>query len=250
MNDEFNKQPWYNSGWKIIGAGLASLIAIIIIVFVFLIIKYWWQIKRGEGAVLQTQFKQSFTAVYKPGANFLNPTISRAEVESTSSPFMGRADAPVVIVEFMDYKCPNSRLAAPIMSAVVAKYGNKVKVIIRDFPAETLHPGATRLAYLAYCARQQGRFPLPLYNILFSEQDNLSANLTEAEVSRLSVVAGLSAGDLIKCMAEPQTSYAVQRDFIEGVRMGVSGTPTFFVNGQKVEGVVPLGTWEKLLNNF
>lgn len=249
MNDDYNKQPWYTNGWKLAGAGFASLIAVIIIVFIFFIIKYWWQIKHGEGVNLQTQFKQSFTAIYKRSPGFLSPIINRVEVETSSSPWLGRPDAPVVIVEFLDFKCPNSKLAAPIMSKIMAKYGSKVKLIVRNFPGEAIHPGATKLAYLAYCANLQNRF-WPLYNILFLEQNSLSANLTGAEVSQLASEVGLNVSETIKCIDDAQTKYAVQRDFIEGARFGVSGTPTFFVNGNKIEGVAPLEAWEKILKNF
>jgi len=156
--------------------------------------------------------------------------------------------APVTIVEFADFKCPNCRLAAPILRQVAQKYGNKVKIIFRNFPVESTHPGATRLAEIAYCADRQGRF-WPMHDLLYAEQDTLIPVLPRAEVQRLAEKTDLDLKQLWSCLGSPAAAIAVNRDYSDGFGVGLRGTPTWFVNGKKVEGVVPFEVWERYLDN-
>ena len=129
------------------------------------------------------------------------------------------------------------------------KYWSKIKVIARDFPAESLHPGASELAVLASCAHSQGKY-WALQDILFANQDQIPAKLTEVDMKNLLGQAGVDLMQVQKCLIGSQVKTEINRDYATGFKYGVRGTPTFFINGQKIEGVISLEAWEKFLGGL
>lgn len=247
MAEEEQKQcRWYGHWWGKLFLGLLAFFSLIVLGVVVMTAVFWWQIKHGNQPTVGLQGAGSFTAsLATDKANRLD----RARLETEDDPSIGRAVAPVTIVEFVDFKCPNSLAAAPIMNKVMAQYGTKVRWIVRDFPAESVFPGATKLAEVAYCANQQRRF-WPMHQILYDEQNTLSDNLSDSELSQLAERTGANLDDLKTCLATTAPSQEVKADYFAGISAGVRGTPTFFVNGEKVEGVVPFASWENFLKNF
>ena len=128
------------------------------------------------------------------------------------------------------------------------KYGNKVKLIIRNFPVESTRRGTNQLSMLAMCAYEQGYY-WPLHDWLYEQQDNLGESLSDTEIDSLAFQFGWESSKMKTCLANPSVKVAVNKDFADGYRFGVGGTPTFFINGEKVEGVIPFSAWELFLNN-
>lgn len=247
---DLNSVPlrWYQKVWGVVLVGLGSLILVIGIILLILTAKYWWQIKHGQGKALEQKFYGGFEQSVKTNNG---AKIERSELETSNVPFLGNPNALIVVVAFIDYKCPNSKNAAPIMQKLADKYGYKVKIIIRNFPGESIHPGAGQLAQIASCAYMQDQNKYwNLYNALFDGQDQLPASLTEQDISDLADAAGLDYGKLGECLKSGKATVKVNKDYADGFKAGVSGTPTFFVNGDKVEGVVPFTVWEEYIKNF
>lgn len=246
MLEGVNEQrPWYGHWWGKILIGLMVFSLVILFVFIAITLMFWWQIKHGQKPDLGVPPAGSFSFMASFAASGA-AHIDRSRLETADDPSLGRTGAPITVVEFIDLKCPNSRAAAPIMDKVIARYGAKVHLIIRDFPVESTHPGATELSELAYCADQQHRF-WPMYQVLFSEQDTLSAALDDTALSRLADRSGTDFATLKTCLATAAPLQEIRADYLTGISAGVRGTPTFFINGQKVEGVIPFETWEKYL---
>lgn len=242
---EFYSQPkprWYQRGWGVALIGLGAVVMGLVVIFVFLIGRYWWQIKHGQGENLAKNFANEISQNTDNEAD-------RAKLEIADAPFLGNKDAKIVIVEFFDFKCSNCLLAMPIMNQVAQKYGNQVKIIMRNFPVESTHPGATQLAEMGVCANSQGNF-WSLHNILFAEQATMVSTLSDVEIIRLAEKAGLDVKKFQTCLNSNNTTVKVNRDYVDGFNFGVAGTPTFFVNGYKVQGVVPLATWEDFLDKL
>lgn len=236
--------PWYGHWWGKLLIGLIVFCSVILVVFVVITLMFWWQIKHGQTPGFGLATGSSFTA------SFAAPRavqIDRSRLETTDDPSLGRSGARVTIVEFLDFKCPNCRAAAPIMDKVIADFGTKVHWIVRNFPVESTHPGATQLSELAYCADQQHHF-WPMYHVLFDEQDTLPSALDDATIAHLADRSGTNAGALANCLTSDAASQKVQTDYLTGISAGVRGTPTFFVNGEKVEGVVPYAAWDTFLS--
>lgn len=237
---------WYMKWWGKVIIGLGIIVILLLGFFVVATGRYWWQIKNGQTVVLQGPWTKNFTA---GGASTGSQVVNRTQLEVLNAPYLGRSSAPLVIVEFVDFKCPNCLAAAPIVQQLASKYGQKIKIIFRNFPIESIHPGADELAVVAACAARQGRY-LPMSDLLFRRFNSLSVPLSLTDIHLLSMDAVVGETELKGCMADPKVLDEVLSDFTAGVGFGVAGTPTFFVNGQKIEGAVPLAAWQSYLSSL
>lgn len=233
-------QTWY--GLALVSAGV--MLAIGLVAFAIIVGRYWWLIKHDRGQELFEKYNTQKTTQSSPAL-----TVLRQRLELSDRPFLGSAQAPVVIVQFIDFKCQYCKQAMPIMYQVVNNFGKKVKVIFRHFPLDSIHPGATQLSEVAYCADKQGAF-WPMYNVLFNNQDQLPESLTDSDIVSLAQKADISSSQLKSCLQDPATGLAVRTDFSDGVYANAGATPAYFVNGEKFEGVIPYQVWEGFLNNF
>ena len=246
QNQPFPVKHWYHSGWKVALVGLGALVVASILGFGGLTFYYWREIKAGRGATLTQKIYGEFSA---SGSNTGPAFVKRTEIETTDDPFLGNANAEIVIVEFVDFKCPNCKTALPIMKRVLAKYGQKIKLIVRDFPVESLHPGANKMAELAGCAYNQGLF-WPVHDWLYTNQDSLPENISANDLKEVAGLTGLDYKKLTDCFNNQTMVTEINRDYADGFKLGVNGTPTFFVNGEKIEGVVPWEAWEAFFSKL
>jgi protein-disulfide isomerase len=243
------KAHWYKRWWGVLLIAVLVLVLSVLVIFLFLTGRYWWEIKQGRGGALQSQFADGFTAA-GPGAGAgANNVADRIALETTDDPFTGRRDAEIVLVEFVDYKCPNCKISAPTIKRIAEQFGHQVKIILRDFPIESIHPGATKLAELTYCANQLDGF-WQVHDLLFNLQDNLSPALTDSELQIIAAQAGLDPTVLKECLEGSEAAAEVAEDYSAGLRFGVRGTPTFFVNGVMIEGAVPWSRWQSYFESL
>ncbi|MBI5466567.1 MAG: DsbA family protein [Candidatus Kerfeldbacteria bacterium] len=164
------------------------------------------------------------------------------EVATTDDPSLGSPVAPIVVVEFGDFECPYCREAEPIIKQVLQKYPEAVRLIYRDFPVIELHAEAVPAAEAANCALKQGKF-WAYHDGLFQQQDQLG----EALYLSLARTLNLDLDKFNQCRQAHLTLADIQDDLAAGTAAGVRGTPTWFINGQKVEGVLPLDIWDKAI---
>jgi protein-disulfide isomerase len=143
----------------------------------------------------------------------------------------GDADAKLVLVEYGDYECPHCARAYPIVKHVQQHFGTSLRFVFRNFPLAQAHPHATHAAWMAEAAALQGQF-WPMHDLLFENQDRLrDADLIDyAHRLQLDMPAVRAAFE------SDGVAERVRRDFSSGVRSGVNGTPTFFVNGSRFDG--------------
>ena len=146
----------------------------------------------------------------------------------------GSLDAPVLMVEYADFECPYCAQAYPIVKALENELGDVLAVAFRHFPLGTVHPHAELAAEAAEAAGAQGRF-WDMHDALFEHQSRLEP---EALVGYASML-GLDRTRFAEDLAEHRHAAKVREDFLSGVRSGVSGTPTFFINGLMHTGFDP-----------
>jgi protein-disulfide isomerase len=142
----------------------------------------------------------------------------------------GRTDAPLTLVEFGDYQCPYCGMAHPIVKRVQARLGDRLRFVFRNFPIAEAHPDAVAAAELAEAAGLQDRF-WEMHDILYEHQRALSP----VDLQTYSKQVGLDFDALELALTSGEPQEIVRADFDSGIRSGVSGTPTFFVNGQRFE---------------
>ena len=147
------------------------------------------------------------------------------------APSLGPSQAVVTIVEFADYQCPFCHQAQLAVEQILKKYDGKVRFVHRDFPLESIHPRATPAAKASRCAGEQGKFWEYHRGLLASP-----TGFDEADLKRRAGVLGLDQAKFATCIAQPGGEKAVQEALADGQRLGVSATPTFFVNGRRLVG--------------
>ncbi len=238
---------WYQTAWGVLLVGLGGLAVFALVVFGVMTVNFWWQIKHGGGSVLQQQVYSGFTSAQ--GVNQNTEQVDRNVLENGDFPYLGNPNASTTIVVFGDFRCPFTKEAWPILQQLVNQYGYKIKLIFRNFPAESIHPGTTKLSQIGACAQAQGNY-WGVHNYLFANQTNLPVNLTPGDVAALASANNLDLDKLNKCIDSSAAATKVNRDYADGYRFGVAGTPTFFINGQKIQGVVPFSAWESFVKGL
>jgi protein-disulfide isomerase len=180
-------------------------------------------------------FVQSLRKSAKVVVNLQPPPVARVDVSTDGAPVRGGANAAVTIVEFSDFHCPFCKRVVPTLKELEAKYGNKVKLAFRDYPLDQLHPGARKAHEAARCARDQGKF-WEFHDALFAAEPDSSPQRLKTYAKQV----GLDVTKFDACVSSGSHAAAVQKDVDEGARLGVTGTPAFFVNGELLSGAQPL----------
>jgi len=160
------------------------------------------------------------------------------------APSKGPAAALVTIVEFSDFHCPYCRTVVPTIAQVLARYPDKVRLVYRDFPLDGLHPGARRASEAARCAGDQGKF-WAYHDLIYAAEPDSSPE----QLKRFAQQAGLDVGAFEGCLASGKHRPAVQQDVDEGIRLGVEGTPAFFINGRMLAGAQPLEAFVRIIDD-
>ena len=140
----------------------------------------------------------------------------------------GPDNAPVTLVEYGDYECPHCGHAHSIVKKLEAHFGKRLRFIFRNFPLSEMHPNAESAAEAAEFAGSHGKF-WEMHDLLFENQTRLGGKL----FVELAQTLQLPATELRQALAEGTYEARVRADFKGGVRSGVNGTPTFFVNGHR-----------------
>jgi protein-disulfide isomerase len=154
----------------------------------------------------------------------------------------GPAGAPVTIVEFSDFQCPFCRASVPTLKQVLDRYPGKVRWVFRDFPIAALHPNAPAAHEAARCAGDQDKF-WDYHDLLFQRSGDLSPQKLKAYAAEL----GLDATAFARCLDTGRYRRSVASDIQDGARLGVTVTPTFYVNGRRLEGALPLEVFERAI---
>ena len=169
-------------------------------------------------------------------------------------PSIGPLSAKITIVEFSDFQCPWCRLGAFAVNSTINRYPHQIRIIFRNYPLDqacnpqfeqTAHPIACEAARVALCAQKQGKFET-LYQELFEKQASFSPG-RPAEIAKES---GLNGIELQRCLDSPETSTAISNDIREATLLGVKSTPTFFINGHKMEGAYPVEAWNGIIDEL
>ena len=150
----------------------------------------------------------------------------------------GRADAPVTLVEYGDFQCPYCYSAHPIVLALQKQLGANLRFVFRNFPLSELHPHALHAAEAAESvAAQVGDTAYwRMHHAIFEHQQDSSDALDDAHLARYAAESGGDPDQVTMDLANNAYVERVRSDFESGVRSGVNGTPTFFINGHRHDG--------------
>jgi len=164
---------------------------------------------------------------------------NRAKIHVEGSPAKGPADAPVTVVEFADFECPHCRELYDTLKAIEVKYP-QIRVIHKNFPLNQIHPWAETAAIGGRCAFEQSPEVFwKVHDSIFENQDVISTENVWDKLVTFASEAGLNADMFKACLSSPDAQKAVETDRAEGVALGVSSTPTLYVNGRPIAGGDP-----------
>lgn len=227
--------------WIILG-----LVLILLAVFGWRVWHYYQLIKKGAPVTfdssghftpLDSTHLTGFTKSQTAGS------VSSANLLRAGAPELGNSLAPLTIVEFADFTCSYSREVFPVIRELLAKYPDKIRFVFRFFPVDSSDSQTSEeAAGAALCAAEQNKF-WAYHDKLFQNQKSFTAD----DLKNYARQIGLEEKQFNNCLDSEKYEAAVKADFQDGLSADVQGTPTFFVNGQKVEGAVPLEGWEQLI---
>lgn len=154
----------------------------------------------------------------------------------------GPEDAPVTLVEYGDFECPQCRQAYPVVAELHERLGDRLRFVYRHFPLTNVHPHAQRAAETAEWAAAAGAF-WPLHDLMLRGDQKLG----DGDLQALARELGLDADALPEAWAAHTYFGRVKEDFLSGVKSEVKGTPSFFINGVRHTGAWELDTLERAL---
>lgn len=152
-----------------------------------------------------------------------------------ADPIKGAANAKVTLVEYADFTCIACKQLPPLIEIALQTYPNDIRLVWKDVPNDSAHPGATNASIAAHCAQQQGKF-WEYASQLFDRQSYLS----DTQFTQIAADLGLNADKFTKCVTSKDTLPMVKKNLQEGLDIGVIATPTLFVGSQSFVGVPSL----------
>lgn len=163
-------------------------------------------------------------------------------VATEGRPYKGPADAPITIVEFSNFTCPACAMVQPTLKELLAVREGQVRLVFRHFPLGPPHTDGFRAAVAAECAAQQGVF-WEMHDTLFAHAEALSEN----DLLGYAAGLGLDEAAFAACLDSEDAEARIRKDIAAGQKYGVTATPTFFVNGRRVRGTLPLSEFDALI---
>jgi protein-disulfide isomerase len=222
-NIESVKNKWHNRWWGIVFLLILVILVLGSAVFIYNLVYF-----------LETESQ----------ANINNAVNNQVQIETADDPSLGAAQPSITIVEFGDFQCPYCQQEYLTLRRVVMQYP-EVKLIFRDFPISATHPDALGAALGANCANEQNKF-WEYHDLLFNNQ----ADLTIENLLLFAQDLNLDFNQFSACLGDQKYLNEIQNDLLDGMKLGITGTPTFFVNGYKVTGVVSYDTWVDILERY
>lgn len=153
--------------------------------------------------------------------------------------------APVHIVEFGDYQCPNTKEQHGVLQQILTTYSDRINFVHKDFPLN-IHPDSRRAAQAALCIKTISPSKhAPYEDMLFANQ----ARLSRDDLTTYATTLGVDADSFSRCLNDPSISSRIQKDFDTAILEGLRGTPTLFINGKPLEGFQPYGKLKLIIES-
>lgn len=233
-------EPTQNPGSSPVGKILlitgGSLLFLFALYIGVLTLRFYRQLQLGE-IPKEIQNRVTYSTIISPPELKENLAYSAAD-----DPTLGNPEAPLKIVEFADFECPFSRDESLVVRELMVRFPEKIHFVYRDFPLEDIHPHAFRAAEAGNCAHAQGKF-WAMHDKLYQNADRL----TDLDLKLYALETGLDLAKFNACLDSRKYKEEIEIDRADGIAAGVKGTPTFFINGKRLAGAIPIQLWEQIL---
>lgn len=228
-------QKWYKKRW---GRAIMALIFLIILLFVLLAAAVFGLVQNIQN---NKNIVQNINAIDRSFFDNAQKSPQRQLAEKMDRPQFGNPKAPLVIVEFADFQCTHSKQEFSIIREFINKYKNDLLFIYRQYPV--INDDSAVIGEASLCAEEQGKF-WQMHDRLFSRSEE---NITPETVRLAAQLSGVDLKKFDECVKSRKFQGKVMEDAQDGFNLDVRGTPTFFINGKKVEGAVPSEIWEQIM---
>lgn len=199
---------------------------------------------------IENRYIISLIKKYNVKLKFSRPEPPVLDINTKNQPFWGKADAPLTIVEFSDFECPYCKKMQNDIQKIKSRYSQQIKWVFIDFPLQ-FHRNAMQAHIAARCAGEQdhGNFDkyFDLQQLLFTS----SPALEKADIANLTRKAGLNSEKFNKCMLDKNEvkKKSIEQNIEYGKKLGISGTPTIFINGKYYPGLLDYSELEEIIEN-
>lgn len=236
--------PWPKTNRGVFFLIVASIIIGGVFLFLGMVAYYSWQLKYGDAAKLAETFAAAeFTLDVSRAGDAITPvsTEMAAKTIRPANPSTNDAKTAITILAFIDFECPYSQKSYAVFKKIMETYKPVARAVFKHFPLQDIHPDGQNASLAAACAHEQGKF-WPYYDALFSTRQFDEASLF-ARADELKLDPKKFTG----CYRSRRNETTIEDDFGDGVALGVRGTPTYFVNGRRVEGAITEEQWNKII---
>lgn len=228
MANSHKLRPWYRRWWGLLLGLLLVLVGLFLVVYLYQVIYWTWQLKTGKITAAELMLQQSGQA--------LDPQQIIALSKGPAPFYLGTSTPKVLIVEYGDFNCSHCRVVSPVIRKIVTQNKDIVQYVWRDWPGQE---NSELLAQAARCAGEQAG---SLGFWLFHDQLMLNQGQysTTSQLMALAKEYSLSDSKLKDCLDQKRMLSYLQKDYQDAISLGgVSGTPTWFINGYKFSGELP-----------
>ncbi|MDT5158534.1 MAG: hypothetical protein QOH51_2891 [Acidobacteriota bacterium] len=188
-------------------------------------------LQQGEQQKLESAFAERLRNGASVQTFITPPTVPAFQIATDDQPTKGNPNASVTVVEFTDYQCPSCAAAQPVLEKLITEYGDRVRFVVRDFPLQ-MHADARKAAEAAEAAREQGKY-WDFTAILFRNQSALKPEM----LKQYAQVLGLDRAKFDAALESGRFADKIERDLLDGQKLGITGTPSLFVNGRRAKDV-------------
>lgn len=227
------------------------ILVVLLVAASFLAGSFWTKLKVSDSeegtAETEKQAVQTSPAAQQPEIKVLGAE-DLQKIEASGGAEKGNPNAPITIVEFSEYQCPYcKRYVDDAYQQIFEEYGDQVRYLFRDYPL-SIHQHAKEMAEAARCAGDQGQY-WQMHDRLFEKQSEWSAaNEIDSLVTGYASSLGLNTSEFNACLNSDKHFQAINDDVSLGQSVGVSGTPSFFVNGRMLVGAQPFSAFKDIID--
>lgn len=199
-------------------------------------------LKRNRQNIQKNAFLNQLRQKHKIETRLEKPPVERVQVSVDDDPFQGPKSAKINVIEFSDYQCPFCGRSRATVDKMLNTYKNDLKYVFRDFPLN-FHKDAFSAHVAAQCANEQGKY-WEYNRLLFDNQTSLKIE----DLKRYAENLNLNPKEFNLCLDSNKYASEVQKDLDDGIKAGVSGTPSFFINGVMISGAQPFEKFKEIID--
>ena len=226
---------------------IVPVLVIALVFFAFLSGGLWSRVRQTNKEKETEEVQQAEQQQQQPELPQVLGAEDQAEIIKNPTAVKGAETSKVTIVEFSEYQCPYcKKYVDEAYTKIMQNYGNQIRYIFRDYPLP-FHQHAQQAAEAARCAGDQGKY-WEYHDKLFGEQENWSSlDNSKDKILEYAANLGLNKETFQACLESGKHTAAVKADFSLGQKVGVQGTPSFFINGQRLVGAMPYESFEAVI---